>query len=100
MPRRGACQRDPLFLTGTASDPRFGSVTVGPTMDPEVSAGSPACGELAVYTALIKAAGGTMNVTETGPRLCLYSTSAVPRHFTVVTGTGHTITLSAAERSP
>jgi hypothetical protein len=29
-----------------------------------------------------------MQVTETGPRLCRYGTSAVPTRFTVVSGTG------------
>ena len=37
---------------------------------------------------MLTGADGTMRVVESGPRLCLDSTTSEPRHFTVVSGKG------------
>ena len=75
-------------LIGSGTDPAFGVVKIGPLLDPEVSMSSPLCGQTAQYTTVLTGAGGTMTVAESGPRLCLGSTTSEPRHFSVVSGTG------------
>ena len=61
---------------------------LGPTLDAEVPAGSPACGKPARYRTSLAGPGGTLAISETGPRLCLGNVGAAPRHFDVTGGTG------------
>ena len=61
---------------------------LGPTLDAEVPAGSPACGKPARYRTSLAGPGGTLAISETGPRLCLGNVGAAPRHFAVTGGTG------------
>lgn len=86
--RRAPSGAECFSLTGSATDPAFGVVEIGPTLDPEVSASSPLCGKPARYSTVLTGIGGTMTVAESGPRLCLDSTASEPRQFTVVRGTG------------
>jgi uncharacterized membrane protein YbhN (UPF0104 family) len=57
-------------------------------LDPEVSTSSPLCGQGVQYSTVMTGAGSTMTVAESGPRLCLGSTTSQPRHVSVVSGTG------------
>ena len=62
---------------------------LGPTLDAEVPARSPACGKPAHYRTSLAGHVGTLAISETGPRLCLGNFGAASRLFAVSGGTGY-----------
>ena len=87
-PRAAPAGAQCFSLTASTATVDFGNLTLGPTLDAEVPAGSPACGKPARYHTTLAGPGGTLAIIEVGPRLCLGNVGTVARHFTVTGGTG------------
>jgi hypothetical protein len=87
-PRTAPARAQCFLLTASTGTRDFGNLTLGPTLDAEVPAGSTACGKPARYRTSLAGPGGTLAISEAGPRLCLGNVGTVARHFTVTGGTG------------
>ena len=96
----GAGSATCYLLSGRATAPGFGRVTLGPLLDVEVDPSDPRCHARTTADETLQFLGATVRVRIAGPTLCLGETGTVDRTFTVLGGSGVLDAASGSGHAP